>query len=198
MISLIPLTRLIVYIAAFYAIGPVVLALIFPSLIGSNLYFSPIKAAFAGAAILNTLLWLLFSFGWCLLWKIFPILNTAVFPDLNGQWKMNIHWARQGHSGIAEATANIKQDFLKISMEVHSHDSDSETLLAHPKKDHESGRPALYYVYRVIPKRISGKLDPAYGGSAVLKVSQRDMLTLEGNYFTDAESKGYFILTRME
>ena len=90
----------------------------------------------------------------------------------------------------------IRQDFLKFSMEVHSKDSDSETLLAQPKKDAESGRPTLYYVYRVIPKRIVGKDHRTYDGTALLKLSPGNQVSLQGNYFTDAETRGHFRLTK--
>lgn len=63
-----------------------------------------------------------------------PFLNRLLFPDLNGQWGMTIHWQRKEDKGIAKATAHIKQDLLKISMEVDSEDSDSITLLAKPKR----------------------------------------------------------------
>jgi SMODS-associating 2TM, beta-strand rich effector domain len=123
-------------------------------------------------------------------------LNAAVFPDLNGHWDMRIEWNQGKKSGVKEATAIIRQDFLKISMEVHSDDSDSETHLAQPKKHPESGTPTLYYLYRVTPKQTAGEVYPPYNGSATLKLSFIDQGSLQGNYFTDAGSQGHFLLTK--
>lgn len=95
-------------------------------------------------------------------------------------------------SGEVWAAATIKQDFLKLSMEVHSRDSDSETLLAQPKRDAESGRPLLYYIYRVIPKRTQGKNQVPYDRAAILKLLPTDHVGLQGNYFTDAKARGHF------
>jgi hypothetical protein len=46
-------------------------------------------------------------------------------------------------------------------MEVRSVKSDSQTLMAQPKKDQESGRPILYYVYLVTPKALGARPNPA-------------------------------------
>jgi hypothetical protein len=118
------------------------------------------------------------------------------FTDLNGNWNMIIEWNRGEQSGEVSATATIRLDFLRISMEVHSKDSDSETLLAQLKRSPETGLPLLFYVYRVHPKRTAGNDYPLYDGSAVLKLSSNTKLGLEGNYFTDAKTRGHFRLTR--
>jgi SMODS-associating 2TM, beta-strand rich effector domain len=68
--------------------------------------------------------------------------------------------------------------------------------MAHPKRDPESGRPMLYYVYRVVPKNIDPDAGQAYEGSAILKLSNTGINELSGNYFTSRQTKGYFELTR--
>jgi hypothetical protein len=196
MISLLPIGRIITYVAITYSILPA-LILYFAWLSGSiQTIYSSIKVALAGSGILGILLYLFFAYGWRILWRMIPTLNTAVFPDLNGRWEMKIEWNRGEKSGEVQATATIRQDFLKVSMEVYAKDSDSETLLAQPKKDAESGRPILYYVYRVIPKRTAGKDDPPYDGAAVLKLVPGDQVGFQGNYFTDAGTQGHFRLRR--
>lgn len=198
MILLLPVSRLITYIAAAYALAPA-LALYFMWQSDNSLtIYSAIKTAFAGQASLSLLLYIWFFHAWRWIWHLFPSLNTIVFPDLNGRWNMQIEWNRSGHSGMKAATAVIKQSFLHLSMEVHSDDSDSETYLAQPKKDPESGRPMLYYVYRVTPKQKAGKVYPAYNGSARLSFSSDGARGLQGNYFTDAGSQGHFLLTQDE
>jgi hypothetical protein len=196
MILLFPLTRIITYIAISYAIVPVLfLYFTWPADNNQSVY-SVVKIALGGSAALGVILYLFFEYAWRLIWRLFPSLNTKFFPDLNGKWEMKIEWNRQNNNGVAYATADIKHDLLRFSMEVHSRDSDSETLLAQPKKDAESGRPSLFYVYRVVPKRTAGRIDPPYTGVAVLKLSSINQHGLEGNYFTDAMTQGHFELTK--
>jgi hypothetical protein len=195
MISLFPIRHVITYIAVAYSFIPAIVLYFSWSKGNTQTISSTLETALAGSGALSVVIFIFFTYAWRLVWKWVPRLNTAIFPDLNGQWDMRIEWNRGGKSGEAQAIAIIRQSFLKISMEVHSADSDSETLLAQPKKDAESGRPLLYYVYRVIPKRTAGKGDPPYDGTAVLKLSP-DRVSLQGNYFTNARTQGHFQLTR--
>ena len=196
MIHLFPVGRVITYIAVGYAVFPLVFLYFTWPADNSKTVYSAAGTALTGAGALSAILYFSFNYGWRWVWRLCPKLNTAVYPDLNGQWDMRIEWNRRGMNGVKTATAIIRQDFLKISMEVHSEDSDSETYLAQPKREPESGRPMLYYVYKVTPKQIAGAVHPSYNGTARLKFSSADQVGLQGNYFTDAESQGYFELTR--
>jgi hypothetical protein len=186
---------LITWIAATYA---ALLILIVP--LTTHATSLSVHTAFAGASGLYLLLLGLTSFGWKYLWKYVPKLNQWLFPLLDGKWDMTIHWQSNGGSGTVVAEATIKQSFLKISMEVTSNDSDSETLIAHPKKDAESGTSLLYYVYRVTPRLTSGQAGgPNYLGSAILKFYPSDQVAeLRGNYFTSANTQGHFELSRAD
>ena len=109
---------------------------------------------------------------------------------------MEIHWRRGDEHGVANATAHIKQDFLTISMDVISNDSESHTLLAKPQKDSHSGRPILFYMYRNIPKRKDGNQNSPYDGTAILKLDFKDINNLKGNYYTDRLTQGHYELSR--
>ena len=56
------------------------------------------------------------------LWRWFPALNRLLFPDIGGEWNIEIHWHGQGQDGVVDAEATIRRDFLSISMEVRSRD----------------------------------------------------------------------------
>lgn len=197
MITLLPLNRVVVVISVFYG----VLIAIIVSIVAQNSaalhLYNNVKIAFAGATALNLVLLLVIHFGWKWLWLRFPILNTALFPNLNGTWSMKIHWVGDDRDGEVDASAVIKQDFMRISMEVTSPQSHSETLIAQPKKDPESGRPILYYVYRVVPKRVGAQSGEPYEGSAILRFSTSTFDSLSGNYFTSQHTTGHFVLTRV-
>jgi hypothetical protein len=197
MISLLPLNRVIVGISVSYgAVIAVTVGLVANYSSIPNIY-SNVKIALAGSTALSLALLLLFNIGWKWLWHKIPILNDILFPNLNGVWKMNIHYVVNDVPGKVEAKAVIKQDFVKLSMEVESLGSDSRTLIAQPKKDPESGRAFLYYVYQVEPKTISSKLNAPYTGSAILRYSSANVDTLRGNYFTSVGTHGHFVLTRV-
>jgi hypothetical protein len=155
--------------------------------------------ALAGATALQMLLSFAFALGWKTLWSYIPAFNTWLFPNLDGAWEMEIHWRNEsGRSGTVPAKAIIRQDFTRISMEVVAPDSDSETLIAQPKRDPESGRPLLYYQYRVIRKNRGDKGGGEYLGAAILKFSNdfEGKGELSGNYFTSAQTGGHFVLSR--
>ena len=196
MFNIIPPLRVISVIAVTYAFL-VAIALFFYMLwVPGVTLWSAIRVALSGAFALDIVLLAAVHLLWKRLWAIFPSLNTLLFPDLNGRWQMRIHWIGANDSGSVNATATIKQDFLRISMEVKSEKSDSETMMAKPKKDPESGRPVLYYVYRVVPKQTSAYAGPSYEGAAILKFDTAQIDSLAGNYFTSRKTTGHFELTR--
>jgi len=196
MISLIPIHRIVVTVAVIYALMVSVVLYIYWHYVDAPTLIASIKFALAGATALNATLLGIIFFAWKSIWKKFPILNTLIFPNLNGLWGMKIHWVGNDASGIVHANATIKQSLVGISMEVDSTSSDSETLLAHPKKDSASGRPLLYYVYRVVPKQIDVDAGATYEGAAILKFDAMENGSLKGNYFTSRQTKGYFTLER--
>ncbi|WP_208451947.1 hypothetical protein [Burkholderia anthina] len=198
MISLVPLNRLLVTVAVMYAATVSLISGAIWLFAGDAGPLTGWRVTMGGATILNLVLLSLLRFAWQPIWGAIPFLNRALFPNLNGVWNMEIHWniPTEGKQGVVNAKALIKQDLMSISMEVTSPGSDSETLIAHPKKDPASGRPLLFYVYRVVPKDKNLDANHEYRGSALLKFSEAGHGELSGNYFTDRLTKGHFSLTR--
>lgn len=157
---------------------------------------SAFSMAFGGGTALNLILLLFCYWGWRKVWSCFPILNSLLFPDLNGLWDMKIHYRNKNGGGHLCATAVIKQNWLSMSMEVLSKDSESQTLAIVPKKDAESGRAQIFYFYRVTPKKTDAEAREPYEGSANLKFSALGISQLTGNYYTSASTDGHFELSR--
>lgn len=196
MITLLPLNRVIVAVSVIYAVlVAAALALVAQTSKGPDM-LGNVRIALAGSTGLSILLLFVFRFAWKWLWKVVPSLNTILFPNLEGNWKMTIHFESNGRKGEVIADAVIRQDFISISMEVESADSDSKTLIAQPKKDPESGTPNLYYVYQVEPKTGDLASRNPYKGSAILRYCRKDGEKLEGNYFTSRNTFGRFELKR--
>jgi nucleoside phosphorylase len=123
-----------------------------------------------------------------------PASSDATLPDISGEWTMNIHWHRGERAGKVTASAIIRQDFGRISMEVHSKGSDSHTLLAQLGRE-KSGSPVLHYLYEVEPKAIASDAEGPYKGAAILRFYSASE-ALRGNYWTSQLTKGHFELTR--
>lgn len=197
MIFLLPVHRVVVAVAITYAVLVLVCLSVQWHLADAPTLYASLKIALAGAFALNAALLGFIYFAWKWLWSKIPVLNTALFPNLNGLWQMKIHWiGKDDVKGVVDATATVKQDFVRISMEVSSRGSDSETMMARPKKDPESGRPLLYYVYRVVPKQINNEAGASYEGAAILKFDGTRGDSLSGNYFTSRQTRGHFTLLR--
>ncbi len=191
MITLIPLQKVFVSIAIIYAATIAVIAAIF----GVSGYVS-VSLAFRGAIVLDLCILVFVVFGWRLLWSRFPKFNEWVYPDLNGEWDVAINWTYGDKKGTKTAVAHIKQDFFRLSMELVSDESESETLMVKPKKDPESSRPLLYYIYRNEAAQGVKEPRPPHKGAAILKLDLKDKNTLKGNYFTDHGTSGHFKLKR--
>ncbi len=146
-------------------------------------------------AIFELVVIFILMFAWKWIWDILPVLNNWIFPNINGTWEVEIHWnwtQQDGiiKSGMKKGKVFIKQNFLTLSMELFTDESESETLVIQPKKNAESGRLNFYYIYRNTPKNNgSNKLLP-HIGTAILKISPHTNTILEGNYFTDRNTQG--------
>jgi hypothetical protein len=194
MMNLLPVPTIIKWVAVLYAIL-VVVTLVVLRLGGHELdMMGSVKLALSGALALQALILTVVSMGWRWLWRTVPALGKRLFPDLNGQWQMTIHWQRNGETGQATAKATVKQDLLRISIDVEAPDSDSQTLSVLPKQDPESGRPMLHYIYLVTPHAIGPSPSSPYNGAAILKIGHDQ--TFSGNYWTSSPSTGRFVLTR--
>lgn len=152
--------------------------------------------AMRGGAILNVVLLFILHFGWRWIWRFIPKLNDWVFPDLNGEWDVELKWVWGGKSGALTGEAEIKQSLLTFSMELKTDRSASETLLAKPKRNAESGRPLIYYIYRNTPKMTTATSEQPHDGAAVLNVGLEGAGVLSGNYFTNRETKGHLKLSK--
>jgi hypothetical protein len=192
MIQVLPIQRVIGIIALLYI--AVFLAVF--TLVGSDGFGESMRIALLISGLLDLVLAAMLYFGWEWIWARCPKLNTWVFPNLNGTWDMTIQWFGRNNHGTVHAKATIKQDFISMSMEVASDGSDSETMMVRPKIDPESGRPLLYYFYRVVPRKIDSSASEIYQGAAILRFDASPTKLLRGNYFTSKQTTGHFELTR--
>ncbi len=186
MLNLLPITKIVALVAASY--GFLLLSL--------SPFLSP-SDAFRGAAVVDIALLVLLSFGWRWLWTKFPALNRWIYPDLNGHWLAEIHWVQGDKSGIAVGTARITQDFFRFGIDVDAPNSESNTIALVLKKDTETGKPLLHYIYEVREKHTRPGGDNVYRGAASLTFDALSDRQLSGNYFTSRSTAGRFQFSRV-
>jgi len=219
MLSLLPIPRLLALVAISYAALIAIAALLVQYLSGDPM--PPrlmLSWAISGGATLQILLTLFFRIAWRWLWRLCPKLNDWLFPDLNGTWTMRIEWhgapeepaketmsrrrnvdapPSKPRSGVVLSTATIVQDWLGISIEVKSPDSTSQTLSIAARKDPESKRFNLSYLFRVEPRGRPAPQGLPYRGAAILR-HERDSegTLLKGKYWTERHTVGEYELRR--
>lgn len=189
MLGLLPVPKIIAVISGIYAL------LVF--LISQ---FSPMSfaAVWRLSGLLEIVIFLFLMWGWQKVWKWVPKLNEWVFPDLNGTWDAKIEWVWGVQHGSAEGKVLIKQDFLRLSIELETSKSKSQTLAVATKRDPESKRPMVYYIYRCSTNQSRPQAEPMFDGAAVLFIGQENHSLLEGNYWTSRSTQGHFSFRRLE
>ena len=199
MVNLLPLAKMF---SLFALLSLVIVTLIsyILSLFGIDTY-SDLRLLGMIGFILELILIFIFTRGWRYFWKYFPILNQLIFPDLNGEWEVEIKWTWKGgddqvKDGVKIGRVFIKQSILKFSIDLITDESESTTLVVKPFKDPESDQPAIYYMYK------SEAIDPndegrgEHKGAAILKVPLGSLNTISGNYFTSRNTFGRYTFKR--
>ena len=195
MINLFSITKVISILGIIYAV--IIVTILSNSQVVE--FQEKILTATKYAIIFELTLVISFVFGWRYVWKLIPKLSDILFPDINGEWDVEIHYIRNNKSEVKRAKAYIKQSFLKISMEVITNESESETLTVQPQKNSESGRFGLFYIFRNTPNSTREPKRLPYIGTAILKSDPAKKSLLEGNYFTDSNTQGTFkIMDKVE
>lgn len=192
MFNLLPITKVVSLIAGLYAL------LAYLAMLGMEhfgIQLSPLRV-FGGAAAVDLAMLFFVYFGWRWIWAKVPDLNRWLYPDLNGEWDASINWVKGDEVGQAIGKVYIKQNFFSISIEVNADRSESRTIALSVKRDPESARPLLHYIYEVREKYTSPGQNMVYQGAASLLVDVVSNDLLGGNYFTSRGFGGRFEFQR--
>lgn len=192
MFSLLPMTKVVSLIAGIYAFLAFLVALGMEHI---DVQVNPFRV-FSGAAVVDLVLLFFVYVGWRWLWVKVPNLNRWLYPDLNGTWDASIDWVKDDQTGRASGTASIKQNFFTISIQMDAERSESRTIALSVKRDPESARPLLHYIYEVTEKYTSPGQNKIYQGAASLLVDVVSNDRLGGNYFTSRGTGGRFEFRR--
>lgn len=138
---------------------------------------------------------LFLSLIWQIFWKI-PILSKRIFPNLSGKWKIKIYWqdTERNTSGEIDGTAIIRHTLIKIAMAVKTEGSNSETICVHLIKL-DSDTKKIAYIYKNSFKDKLNTRSQNQTGAVILTINEF-FNAMEGNYFTDGNTKGTVYLSR--
>lgn len=129
------------------------------------------------------------------IWRM-PFLYPRLvnIPDLEGTWKGEIisNWV-DPNTAIKippiEAYLAIRQTYFTFHVRVITRESQSH-LLAGKIYRNEDGSCEIAGIYRNTPRMTSREVSPIHNGGILLRVQGEARFTLEGDYWTDRDTKG--------
>ncbi|MEH6758258.1 MAG: hypothetical protein V7676_12235 [Parasphingorhabdus sp.] len=145
---------------------------------------------------------------WRFIWKIVPILNKVVVPDLNGNWvgttssnwprikvlnefaeskeKMKLDEIEETQLQIDEVEMKIKQSLFKITFEsnLKRTGSSSHPISINLNKNHQTDNFQLVYVYNQTTPLPLKTDESDHAGAAILTFNTDVPNKLDGPYWT--------------
>ncbi|EAQ23584.1 hypothetical protein [Roseovarius sp. 217] len=138
---------------------------------------------------------------WRKVWARIPQLNRWVFPDLNGRWGTEIHSNIAAMAAYHPDFANtdlqtirtpvpgefeIVQNWFRLFIRFDSDDrySTSNTLVVEPRKDRDTGRFTLTYVFRNETPAPKPSDEQTHFGAAHVEIAP-DFQSMRGWYWTN-------------
>ena len=148
--------------------------------------------------VIGLVLLLLLAFDrW--LWRIRVLHGWFVKrPILFGLWKIELRseWnapATSNRLGAIDAYLVVRQTYSHLSLRLLTKESSSETLVAEIVEAAD-GMFRIYAVYRNEPRPEFRERSPIHYGALLIEF-ERDSRRLDGNYWTDRNSRGQFTAT---
>ena len=132
------------------------------------------------------------------LWKLAPVQRTPRVPrDVNGTWEARLEsfWVNpETGTRIPPKTVYvvIRQTSSAVSVTLLSNESRSKSSIA--RLVQEDGSWTLHYIYTNEPGYSVVTRSPIHHGSGVLRVIGQPATRINGDYWTDRDSKGHLHL----
>jgi hypothetical protein len=131
-------------------------------------------------------------------WRWMPIIQSAIFPYLGGNWEGEVRYLDATHRACSKPVKmEAKHTLFGVKLLLESDESTSATLAVHAEKDPDFDRYRLFYVYLNRRKEGVAGAGDAYRGLAVARWLEGSQPSLEGDYFTDTHRRGTLHLRRV-
>ena len=161
------------------------------------LRFTSLVTFFIGAVLVP-----LANVLWRLVWRRFPAIARATFPDLNGTWEGRIAtmWISPDTGKTPDpiqVTVRIKQSLFSTAVQFKTKDATSYSTRCSLEAHRAPGTYRVLYSYEHRPTASVRPRNPAHHGFAWLEMdiaADRDRLV--GQYFTDRRTTGDIELCR--
>ena len=164
--------------------------------IAGGIETNPLKYASLVVFVIGGLLMPLANLAWRRVWRQFPAIERATFPDLNGTWEGQIvtTW-KDPTTGATPppipATVWIKQSLFSTSVRLRTGESHSHSTRCHLEADHGAGVYRVWYSYDNRPKAEISHRSARHEGVAWLELDiGQGRNRLVGQYFTDRRTTG--------
>ena len=130
---------------------------------------------------------------WAWRWRILRPWFVST-PDLQGTWKGEVRssWAAPGESAPRpplEAYLAIRQTYSSMHVRLMTRESESVSLAAGLVREPD-GRHTVSVAYRNTPPALRRSASSIHNGGMLFTVRARPRLALEGEYWTDRDTKG--------
>jgi hypothetical protein len=127
-------------------------------------------------------------------WRWWGIRQFITRPDLNGTWKGTVVsvWKRPGDSQAMppiEAYFAIRQTYTTLDIRLFTSESSSE-LIADSIVEDTAGIHVVGGLFRNTPTLLNRHRSPMHHGAVLLNVRGNPPHALEGEYWTDRNTKG--------
>lgn len=146
---------------------------------------------------INLIIWTFFiSTAWK--WRIFYSWLVP-FPNLSGDWEgfIQSNWKEKELATIP-VRVQIKQSFFNIQVQIKTDESKSYSIGASFDIDEERGVQQLFYSYLNTPKASVRDRSEIHYGSTVLSFEGFKVTNMDGQYWTDRQTTGEIIITKVK
>lgn len=135
---------------------------------------------------------------WAWKWPVFRGWLVP-FPNLQGTWEGTLKSTWKNEEGETlppiPMILVIKQTFSSISCVLYTQESNSYSTTAQINEDDSSGVLRLTYNYTNRSQATIRDRSPIHDGAAILRISEKPELCLEGEYWTSRQTTGDIKLT---
>ena len=167
---------------------------------------NPLKHASLVVLIIGGVLTPLANMFWRKLWRWFPAIGRATFPDLNGTWDGDLvtTWKDPDTGAGAGATpppilatVSIRQTLFSTAVSLRTGESHSHSTRCQLEADHGAQIYRVWYSYDNRPRAEVSHRSARHEGVAWLELDlSEDQDRLVGQYFTDRHTTGDMNLRR--
>ena len=123
---------------------------------------------------------------WRWIWRFFPVLNSLVFPDIEGSYEGELISTHGNGTVVKDVKLFIKQTLLNLTIVLETPDLKSTSTIAQMKVN-DSGIKTfgLFYLYNAIARNNLRLTQPSHIGGAELEIVLGKEIELIGRYFND-------------